>query len=135
MAAEGDDGVGGMVTIYCGEAGRYLHRRPFGSKKRSTKSTSRIPTQKSKDASRTAGAKPQRRKSTYDGRQNAKKNRQTKYPIGRTQLASIRTKPTLIKSWLLHTLFRPSATPMDGCTLIPLFTICMGIGLSVEKIT
>ena len=53
MAAEGDDGVGGMVTIYCGEAGRYLHRRPFGSKKRSTKSTSRIPTQKSKDASRT----------------------------------------------------------------------------------
>ena len=46
MAAEGDDGVGGMVTMYfCGEAG-------FGSKKRSTTLTSRISMQKSKDASR-----------------------------------------------------------------------------------
>jgi len=41
MVAESDDGVGGMVTMY------------FGTKTRSTKLTSRIPMQKSKDASRT----------------------------------------------------------------------------------
>jgi hypothetical protein len=38
---------------FCGEAGRYIEARPFGTKKRSTEITSTIPTQKSKDASRT----------------------------------------------------------------------------------
>ena len=42
---------GGMVTMYFVE--RQVGRSPFGSKKWSTELTSRIPTQKSKDASRT----------------------------------------------------------------------------------
>ena len=56
MAAEGDDGAGGMVTMFFVErqVGRSTYvENPFGSKKRSTELTSTIPSQKSKDASRT----------------------------------------------------------------------------------
>ena len=104
MAAEGDDGAGGMVTMYfCGEAGRY-DRSPCGSNKRSTELTSTIPTQKSKDASRTQNPAfastcvLRRGKTSKDASRTEDKTQKkiTKYTIKRMQLASVRSKPTLL---------------------------------------
>jgi hypothetical protein len=94
---------GGMVTMYFVE--RQVGRSPFGSKKWSTELTTRIPTQKSKDASRTQNPpfasylRPSEGKTSKDASRMEEKTQKkiAKYPIGRTQLASVRTKPTLVQ--------------------------------------
>ena len=102
MAAEGDYGAG--VWLQCIFVERQVGRSPFGSKKWSTELTIWIPTQKSKDASRTQNPpfasylRPSEGKTSKDASRTEEKTQKkiAKYPIGRTQLASVRTKPTLL---------------------------------------